>query len=351
MTKTASIKCIPVTEAVGLTLCHDITEIIPGKSKGSAFLRGHIVREEDVEHLLRLGKEHLYVWEGELPEMRGQVHEDDAARRMAKAFAGPGVSYGDPREGRINFKASYQGLFQIHLDLLDSVNSIPHVTVATAHSLQGVAAGDTLAGTRVIPLSVPEDTVAAVEECCAGATSPLLRVLPFRQCRVGIVTTGSEVYSGRIKDGFGPVLSAKFAAWGSEILGQEIVPDETDRTAGAILKLIDMGADIVCVTGGMSVDPDDKTPAAIRAVGCDVVTYGAPVFPGAMFMLGYRGRVPVLGLPGCVMYHKGSIFDLIMPRILAGLRVCARDISKLAHGGLCKSCPQCTFPNCAFGKG
>lgn len=341
-------KSIPVREAVGLVLCHDITEIVPGKSKGPAFRRGHKVRLEDIEHLLRLGKEHLYVWDGDSAD---QVHEDDAARRMAKAFSGPGVACGDPKEGRINFRAARKGLFSVNLDLLERVNSIPHVTLATAHSLQAVDKGRLLAGTRVIPLTVPETTVKAVEDCCKGAFAPLLQVLPFKKRRVGIVTTGGELYEGRIKDGFGPVLRKKFKNWGSVVHSQRIVPDETERTAGAILEAIDEGADFICVTGGMSVDPDDKTPAAIRAVGCEVVAYGAPVFPGAMFMLGYREQVPVLGLPGCVMFHKASIFDLLVPRMLAGIRICSRDITRLAHGGLCESCLECHFPSCAFGKG
>ena len=339
-------KSVPVRDAVGLALCHDITEIVPDKCKGPAFLRGHVVREEDIEHLLRLGKEHLYVWN----DRENQVHEDDAARRMARAFAGPGVSPGGPKEGRINFKASDKGLFAINLDLLDRVNSIPHVTVATAHTLQAVSKGAPLAGTRVIPLTVPETTVKAVEQCCRDAFAPLLQVLPFQERKVGIVTTGSEVFEGRIQDGFGPVLRKKFSAWGSVVHSQEIVPDTTEVTARAIMRAIDNGADLICVTGGMSVDPDDKTPAAIRAVGCEVVSYGAPVFPGAMFMLGYKDQIPVLGLPGCVMYHRGTIFDLIVPRILAGQRICSRDITRLAHGGLCLSCPECTYPACSFGK-
>ena len=341
-------KSIPVTEAVGLTLCHDITEIVPGKSKGTAFRRGHTVREEDIEHLLRLGKAHLYVWDDESAE---EVHEDDAARRMAKAFAGPGIVYGEPKEGRINFRAARKGLFTVNLDLLERVNSIPYVTLATAHSPQATEKDRVLAGTRVIPLTVPETTVKAVEECCKGAFAPLLQVMPFKKRRVGIVTTGSELYEGRIKDGFGPVLRKKFKAWGSVIHSQRIVPDETGHTTQAIRDAIAEGADFICVTGGMSVDPDDKTPAAIRAVGCEVVAYGAPVFPGAMFMLGYKEQVPVLGLPGCVMFHRASIFDLLVPRMLAGIRICSRDITRLAHGGLCESCLECHFPACAFGKG
>ena len=360
MKNDSPVRCIPVQEAVGFTLCHDITEIVPGEKKGPAFLRGHIVCEQDIEHLLRLGKEHLYVWNADVATVSGAsaplmeagaVHEDDAARRMAAVVSGEGIAYGEPREGRINFRAARQGLFSINLDLLDRINSIPYVTLATAHSPQAVEKGRMLAGTRVIPLTVPESTVKSVEDCCREAASPLLDVLPFKEHRVGIVTTGSEVYHGRVKDAFGPVLHKKFSAWGSVIHSQEIVPDTTDVTVAAINKAIADGADFICVTGGMSVDPDDKTPAAIRAVGCEIITYGAPVFPGAMFMLGYLDNIPVLGLPGCVMYHRASIFDLIVPRILAGLRVSSREIVRLAHGGLCEGCPECHYPQCAFGKG
>lgn len=269
-------RCIPVQEAVGLTLCHDITEVIPGGRKGPAFRRGHVVRREDIDRLLSLGKEHLFVWEGE-PE--NQVHEDDAARRIAWAIAGPGVDFGEPKEGRINFTAARQGLLDINLGLLERVNGISYVTLATAHSPQAVEKGRMLAGTRVIPLTVPEATVKAVEDCCSEASASLLTVLPFKEHRVGVVITGGEVHRGRIKDGFGPVLREKFASLGSSVHSQEIVPDETETVAAAIDRAISGGATLVAVTGGMSVDPDDKTPAAIRTVGCDVVAYGAPVYP------------------------------------------------------------------------
>lgn len=336
-------KTIPVEEAVGRILCHDITEIVDGV-RGKGFRRGHVVREEDVEPLLRMGKRAIYVWD----DAAGLVHEDDAARRIAVAVAGPGTVAGDPREGRIDMRAAHRGLFSVNLDLLHRLNSIPYVTIATRHTLQEVAPGDMLAGTRVTPLAVPEDTLGAVEACCAAA--PLLRVLPFRTFSVGIIATGSELVSGKIQDAFTPVLEKKFEAWGSTVLSRAIVTDEPAATAAAIEKAIANGATLVTVTGGMSVDPDDKTPAAIRAVGCEVVTYGAPVFPGAMFMLGYKGGVPVLGLPGCVMYREASIFDLVLPRILAGERITRHDIVTLAHGGLCESCPECTYPRCGFGK-
>ena len=337
-------KSIPVQDAVGSVLCHDITEIVPGVCKGPAFRRGHVIQPEDVEHLLRLGKEHLYVWE----EEDGMVHEDEAAYRIAKAIAGKGLVYGEPKEGRINFSATHRGLFSLNLELLDRLNSIPHITIATIHTLQGVAKGRNVAGTRVIPLSVPESSLTAVEGCCKN--DPLLSVLPFEPQRIGIVTTGSEVFSGRIKDGFGPVLRKKLSTLDVSVLDQRFVPDDSEQTATAIEGFLDDGATMVVVTGGMSVDPDDKTPGAIKSVASEVVGYGAPVFPGAMFMVAYKGDVPILGLPGCVMYHKASIFDVLLPRLLAGVRLTRRDILSLAHGGFCEGCPECHYPACGFGK-
>lgn len=340
-------KSIAVEKAVGLVLCHDITEIIVGEHKKAAFRRGHVVRPEDVPHLLRLGKEHLYVWSDQ-PE--GLVHEDEAAERIARAIAGANVSFGQPTEGRINLKATIAGLLTMDVDFLEALNDIPEVTIATISTLREVRAGQALAGTRVIPLCVAEESVLAVEHFCRER-GPLLSVKPFRPHKVGVVTTGSEVFHGRIKDGFTPVIKEKFAGWGSEIHFQTIVPDQPEETVKAIRLALEQGCDLITVTGGMSVDPDDKTPAAIREVCGEVVTYGTPVFPGAMFMLAYHQNTPVMGLPGCVMYQKASIFDLVLPRILAGQRLTRRDLTRLGHGGYCEQCPTCHYPNCSFGRG
>jgi molybdenum cofactor synthesis domain-containing protein len=340
-------KSIPVEQAVGLILCHDITEIVPGEHKKAAFRRGHVVRQEDVPHLLRLGKENLFVWSDQ-PE--GQVHEDEATRRISRAIAGANINYGEPTEGRINLTSAIQGLFVMDLDYLNALNDIPDVSVAAINTLREVQAGQNLAGTRVIPLCVAEESLAGVESL-ARERGPLMKVLPFIRHQVGVVTTGSEVYHGRIQDAFTPVLRRKFAAWGSDIAFHTIVPDEPSATVEAIKTALNQGCTLVAVTGGMSVDPDDKTPAAIREVSGEVVTYGTPVFPGAMFMLGYRGGVPVIGLPGCVMYNRASIFDLITPRLLAGQRLTRRDFTRLGHGGFCEMCPDCHYPNCSFGRG
>jgi molybdenum cofactor synthesis domain-containing protein len=338
-------KQVPVQEAVGMVLCHDITRIVPGQSKGPAFRKGRIIEPEDIPRLLDLGKQHLYVFD--LAE--GQVHENEAALRIARAAAGNGLTLTEPVEGKVNLVAAGIGLLKIKVDALYQINSIEEIIFSTLHTNQPVSAGRPVAGTRIIPLVTGEEKLAAVEAICR-AHRPIVSIKPFAALRVGIVTTGSEVYHGRIQDKFGPVVQAKFAELGSTVMRQVFVSDEVEMTVRAIHELLADGAEMIAVTGGMSVDPDDQTPASIRAAGGRVVTYGAPVLPGAMFMLATIGNVPVLGLPGCVMYHKASIFDLVVPRILAGETVTRADIVAMGHGGFCAACDPCRFPNCAFGK-
>jgi molybdopterin biosynthesis enzyme len=337
-------KAVPVREAVGSTLCHDVTRIIPGATKGPAFRKGHVVRFEDIEPLLNMGKAHLYVYEPQ----PGMLHENDAALRVASAAAGSNIELSEPSEGRINFRAGCRGILRVDVETLTAVNSLGEIALACLHAMQVVQKGRTVAGTRVIPLLIEEEKIARME---ALAQKSIIDVLPLRSALVGIVTTGSEVYSGRVQDGFGPVLKRKFADLGCRILDQRFTGDDVDTTSKAILSLIGEGADMITVTGGMSVDPDDNTPASILKAGADIISYGAPTFPGAMFLLARLEKVPVLGLPGCVMYHKASIFDLIVPRLLAGLSVSARDIALLGHGGYCAECGECRYPICPFGKG
>jgi len=339
-------KTITVENAVGTVLCHDITRIVPGEAKGPAFRRGYVVTEADISALLDIGKEHLYVFDPK----DGYVHEDDAVLRIARAAAGPGVTLSAPTEGKITLSAAVDGLVDIDTDALLKLNSIPDVIFGTIHTNQLARKGRNLAGTRVIPLVVTEEIVAEAERILQE-NPPLIRIRPLQSRRVGIVTTGSEVFSGRIKDKFGPVVTRKFEGYGSTIVGQRFVSDQPSMTVTAIRDFLAEGADFIVVTGGMSVDPDDQTPASIRAAGAEVVTYGAPTFPGAMFMLARIGDVPVVGLPGCVMYYKASIFDLLIPRLLAGKDVTRDDIVALGHGGFCEGCDECRYPACGFGKG
>ncbi len=337
-------KSFPVEKAVGTMLCHDITEIVVGGKKGPVFKKGHVITAEDIPTLLRVGKENIYVYEA----TDGILHENDAAVRIANAICGENISFSDISEGRINFLASCHGLVHIDAQRLMEVNCLNEISVATIHSLQEVQQGQAVGGTRIIPLLIEEHKIQHLESL---VSNPIIKVLPFKRSRVGIVTTGSEIYHGRIKDSFGPILEKKFSAYGTTFLGQELTSDDVDLTVAAIQKLKDQGADIIAVTGGMSVDPDDRTPLSIRKSGAQITSYGAPVFPGAMFLHARLGDAHILGLPGCVMYHRASIFDIVVPRLLAGLDITKQDIAMLGHGGYCTSCKHCQYPACAFGKG
>lgn len=338
-------KAIPVQEAVGKVLIHDITCIVPGEFKGRAFKKGHVIGEEDVSKLLNLGKENIYV--SDLKE--GSVHENDAARRIAGAAAGKGIILSEPDEGKVKLLAAINGLLKINVPALAEINSVDEVVLATLHSNRPVTAGFPVAGTRIIPLFTDEEKIARVERICRDCR-PLIEIRAFQSLKVGLVTTGSEIFHGRIQDKFGPVVREKFAWLGSEVIRQVIVPDDVPVAVAAIHELLACGAEMIVATGGMSVDPDDRTPAAIKAAGGKTVTYGSPTFPGSMFMLSYIGDVPVIGLPGCAMYNKATVFELVVPRILAGERLTRSDIIALGHGGFCEGCTECRYPNCSFGK-
>ncbi|MDW7674400.1 MAG: molybdopterin-binding protein [Bacillota bacterium] len=337
---------VRTTEAVGMILCHDITRIVPGEFKGRAFKKGHQIKEEDVEELLKLGKEHIFAWE----QQDGVIHENDAAERIAKAIIGDNLSLTEPNQGKISLIAKISGLLKVNIDLLTQANSIDQIAIATLHNNRIVKTGDIVAGTRVIPLVIDEAKIETVEKLCHNNSS-LLQVLPMKKLQVGMVTTGNEVFSGRIKDAFGPAVRKKLEQYDCSLLKQVFTPDDQKIITDEIIKLIEEGAELVVVTGGMSVDPDDNTPAAVKATGAEIITYGTPVLPGSMLLLAYYGKVPIVGLPGCVMYAKTTVFDLILPRILAEELLTKRDIALLGHGGLCLECPECVFPHCFFGKG
>ena len=342
-------KLINTVDAVGHVLCHDMTRIIPGKEKGPLFRKGHVVTEEDIPLLLSIGKEHLYVWEMN----DNMLHEDDAAAVLGDICTGGSSSFEltGPKEGKMEIIAAADGLLKIDRERLNAVNSMGEMMIATVHGDFPVKKGDRLAGTRIIPLVIEKDKMDKAK-AIAGA-KPILSLLPIRALNYGIITTGSEVYKGLIEDKFGPVLKAKMGEYHCTLTRQIILDDDMEKITKAVLDL-SSECDVVLVSGGMSVDPDDRTPGAIRNTGADIVTYGAPVLPGAMFLLAYlevEGRtVPVMGLPGCVMYAKRTVFDLALPRILAGERLTASEISQLGEGGLCLNCADCHFPNCGFGK-
>lgn len=338
-------KLIKTEDAVGHVLCHDITQIIKDVTKDAAFRKGHVVTAEDIPVLLSLGKESLYVWE----QQPGMLHENDAAQILYRLCAGENMRPSDVKEGKIEVRADVDGLLTVDTEKLLKINSLGDMMIATRHTNTPVKAGTALAGTRVIPLVIPEEKMKQAQTL--GEGQPILGLHPFRHKKYAIITIGNEVYKGRIEDAFTPVVRGKLAEFDTAEIGHATFPDDHEQITRAILDFIDQGADMVLCTGGMSVDPDDRTPLAIKNTGADVISYGAPVLPGAMFMLAYKGGVPVMGLPGCVMYAKRTIFDLILPRVMADVRVCAEDLHVLGHGGLCLNCQTCIFPNCGFGAG
>ena len=389
------VKTIPVHQAVGAVLAHDITEIRQHEFKGRAFRKGHIIREEDICHLQRLGKEHLFV----LQIAPDEMHEDDAAYAIARALMGDGVAIqGEPREGKINLIADRDGLLKIHQEALLALNMLGDVMCATLHNNTRVQKGAVVAGTRAIPLvvkkAVVDDAVMIAEKARSFPLTPALSpwgegekkpplpsgerievrggviaVKELRKPRAGIVITGNEVYHGRVRDAFAPIIAKKIEAYGGEIVATYFAPDDETFIEERLRELLKAGADLLITTGGMSVDPDDVTRFAIKNLGATDITYGSAVLPGAMFLVGYLSNaecgvrnenskpktqnselIPILGIPACGMYHKVTIFDLILPRILAGERIGRKELAELGHGGLCLNCKECRYPVCPFGK-
>lgn len=319
---------VRVEDAVGMRLAHDLTRIVPDEFKGPAFHLGHVITEADIPLLLDIGKRHIYVLDLE----PGELHENDGANRLARAVAGEGITYDDPHEGKIILKAKHDGLLTVDAERLFAMNRIEDMSLATKRPWQGVRAGESVSAVRPIPLVVEAAKIEAVERIAADGNA-VIDVLPYTRKKAFFVITGSEILSGRIEDKFGPKLETKLAAYGVSVIGQVKTGDEPDALLAGIRQGVAAGADLICVTGGMSVDPDDRSPAAIRAAADEVVTYGTPMLPGSMMMLAYIGSCAVAGLPGAVMYDPITSFDILLPRILAGIRISKDDIARLGAGG------------------
>lgn len=337
-------KMIRVEEAVGTILSHDVTQIIPGEFKGRLFKKGHIIKEEDIEKLLSIGKEHVYVWE----PTEGQLHENDAATRISNLVVGEGIKLSDEiKEGKVDFFADRDGVLKIDKTNLFKLNSLGEIIVSTIHNNTPIKKGEKVGATRVIPLIIDEKKIITAEELIKEKIISVAEIKP-KKCL--LITTGNEVYKGRIKDAFLPVIKQKLAYYGSEVIRQVILPDEKSRIIEEIQKGLNENVDMIICTGGMSVDPDDVTPSAIKDCNGEIVTYGAPVLPGAMFLLAYYKNIPILGVPSCAMYSKRTIFDLVLPRILADEKLSFEDIARFGNGGMCLNCEICSFPHCSFGK-
>ncbi|GAB6909233.1 Molybdopterin binding domain-containing protein [Desulfosarcina cetonica] len=341
------IQVVKIEDSVGFPLAHDITEIVPGKYKGPAFMKGQIVKRDDLEHLRRLGKNHLYILHPEQYEM----HEDEAAVELANALCGNGVSWsGNPREGKIELKANFDGLFKADVDALMHFNTPGDVMCATMHTNTVVKKGQHVASTRAIPLLVPRAKVEAAVVAARSASQGVLRVLPMKKAKAGLIITGDEVYYGRIEDKFEKIMRKKVAEFGGDVCEVVFLPDDDQRISETALRLVESGVNVLITTGGMSVDADDRTRHALKMAGARDIVYGSAVLPGAMFMVAYLKDVPVLGTPACGMYAARTILDLVYPRVLAGEKITRQEIAKLGHGGLCLKCDVCRYPKCTFGK-
>jgi len=326
---------VPVAEAVGMRLAHDLTQIVPGRFKGRKYKRGHLITEADIPGLLDIGKEHIYTLElGD-----EDLHEDDAAQRLAAALQGDGIALSEPREGKVSLKAQRTGIVSVPAGLVEAINELGDIALATVRHHTLVKEGQPVAATRAIPLVLPKAKVEAAEALAQayrsanGGAAPV-NVRPLKRMRVGLLTTGGEVFSGRIQDKFGPAVKAKLEALGSEVAEHRFSPDDRQTIVNHIRFLYDRGYDMILVTGGMSVDPDDRTPGAIKEAGADIVSYGTPMLPGSMLLIGYLHDVPIMGLPGCVMHDPYTSFDVLLPRILAGDTITRADIVAMGYGGL-----------------
>ena len=338
-------KQIRIEDSVGCILSHDVTKIVPGEFKGRLFKKGNVIREEDIPKLLDIGKEHIYVWEPK----KGQLHENDAAIRVKDLVLGQGCYISEEiKEGKIDFFANTQGIVKINKDLLLKLNLLGEIIVSTIHNNTPVKKGEKIGATRVIPLIIDEKKILEAEKIIK---EKIISVEEIKPKKAVLITTGNEVYKGRIKDAFLPVMKEKLEYYGSEIVKQVILPDNKEMITENILKAIEEDkVDMIICTGGMSVDPDDVTPSAIKDCNGEIVTYGAPVLPGAMFLLAYYKNIPILGVPSCAMYSKRTIFDLVLPRILADEKLSFEDIARFGNGGMCLNCEICSFPHCSFGK-
>ena len=336
-------KKIKTEDAVGMTLCHDITAMRDG-FKGAAFKRGHVITQEDVPALLDLGKRTVFIWE----EAAGELHEEDCALRMAAMAPVPGAHYEGPSEGKVLLKADAEGMFRVDTELLREINSIGDITISTIPDHFPVRPGQRLASMRIVPLVTKEEQILQAEAMCRERK--LLDLLPYRPLKVGVIITGSEVYSGRIQDRFEPVVRAKLSAYPGSILGAVICDDDLTMIEDAAKGFLADGADFLIFTGGMSVDPDDLTPTAIRDLGAEIITHGVPSQPGNMTLVAYLGDIPILGIPGAAISMPTTMFDVLLPQIYTGLKLTKRDLINLGDGGLCQICRTCHFPNCTFGR-
>ncbi|MFW5499341.1 MULTISPECIES: FmdE family protein [unclassified Maridesulfovibrio] len=342
------LKVVPVDEAEGKTAVHDMTRIVPGESKGPEFRKDHDFTAHDICRLQMIGKNHIYVDEGDIPEGEW-VHENEAARTFGRIMAGDGICPdGEPKEGKVTLLAEHDGILVSDLEMMNRFNLVPDVMVAARKSGTLVKEGTRIAGTRAIPLYLSRENFSRAVSALNG--DPLFKVLPLQRKKVGILITGDEVFNGLIDDKFESVITAKVQALGCEVVRSVIKPDNREEIRDAALSLMKEGCDLLITTAGMSVDPDDVTRHGLVDAGVSDLLYGAPVLPGTMLLLAKAGKARVIGVPACALFFKTTSLDLVLPKVIAGQDITRSDLAALADGGYCMECKVCTFPKCPFGK-
>ncbi len=338
-------KKVKVEDAVGMVLAHDLARIVPGEFKGPGFKKGHVVQKEDRGELMKMGKNHIFI----LDLSDTHLHEDDAALRIAEAVCGENIRWTEPSEGKSAMISKTHGLLKINTPGLLDINKMDNIIVSTLKNNFPCRKDQTIAATRIIPLTIEREKIEKLETM-TGEIGPIIRILPYRSMKVGAIITGTEIFKGLIKDEFDEFVGYKVRGYGSEILKKILVPDDTKAISGAIRELRDLGCDVILTTGGLSVDPDDVTRLGVQESGAEIIAYGSPILPGAMFLYALLDGMPIMGLPACVYYHPTTIFDLVFPRVLAEDEITRDDIAELGHGGMCMNCEACQYPVCPFGK-
>jgi len=338
-------RTVKIEKAIGMVLAHDVTRIVPGEFKGVGFRKGHIIREQDIPEFLKLGKQSVYV----LNLNANRLHEDDAALRIAKAISGEGLSWTEPREGKSTLISTAKGLLKVDPKGLLQINKMGNIIVSTLKTGFPCLENQAVAATRIIPLTISRNRIERLE-AIAEKHRPIIRVQPYRRLKVGAVVTGTEVFRGLIPDGFDQHVRQKIEDYGCEVVKKILAPDDVQEIAMAVRELKNHGCDLVLTTGGLSVDPDDVTKDGVKKAGAEIIVYGTPILPGAMFLYALLDGTPILGLPACVYYHPSTVLDLMLPRVLAGEQITRSNIAKLGHGGLCMNCEECRYPVCPFGK-
>ncbi|NLX84467.1 MAG: molybdopterin-binding protein [Synergistaceae bacterium] len=345
------ITTISLDEAIGKPLAHDLTQIDAANHKKSArFKKGQIITEDDIPTLKDMGRENLSIME----MSPGEVHEDDAAIELAEVLCGENLRVTPPEEGRCNLVATSSGILWYLAETVNRVNQDPDWVLSALAPHRPVLKGQTVAGFRIRPLVMEDYRVERAVAAVRG-TGPF-SILPFKNLKVGLITTGKEIVDKRVQDAFRPKLDEKLSRLSGCVIGQTFCTDSLEEIAEAINKFLDEGAKVIICTGGMSVDADDRTPGAIRSVCRKISFQGSPSLPGAMLMLGYAKSpvdgedVAVIGAPACVAFDERTALDKLLPFVFAGIEP-GDLVRRWGVGGMCEHCPVCHYPSCSFAAG